>query len=661
MLIAGCFVEPLDQSLVEQTIRHDTDARDWSLYEIQARTANACHPDAGAPWQRAACLARPAPQVRYHAEGTRCPIAADLERIRLGTLDDLLENTADFRAGITLRYVQERVGANAVWLMPPFPNNDTWSLPDACDNIGSPYAVRDYLHVAASLSRACIAAGRDEASPTPCWGDAALDTVIADAHRRGLKVMLDVAFNHFGHNYLFYDTGGHRPVRDRIADGEELGVLWDHDASFDPALVTPEVIDRPDEIPAEARAELRQRCPALSGDALVRFHGMWRDALDWERAAMDCQAPSLEHAAPGFYLSNDRWQPSRRAGDNFAGDGHNSWRDVKFLYHRTDNAAHRHEMIRNREYVFRVVNYWAARGVDGFRLDHTTDEFSGLTPETWRYVIGKVAYYNARRGRPRPVFLAEEFHDQGGMAPEVDLMTEGYVGDLTARNGQTKDAWRVNGVVDNAYRFGDTLVMTALETHDERRLLDGTGFDAWTGAGFWAIGAATGGVPMTLMGQEFGETWQLGFRRSDYLRSRFVGDLGHRADADALVDYYGAIHRARRADANRALRSGHHAVLPTRRWPGVDGRIFAQVRWSDDGNVMFTFHNLWPRHVAQSYYVPTGLADTIGLRDDLGYRLVDVLSGRPLGTCRPGRDLKWDFYVELDAATRFQWLRLERC
>ena len=32
--------------------------------------------------------------------------------------------------------------------------------------------------------------------------------------------------------------------------------------------------------------------------------------------------------------------------------------------------------------------------------------------------------------------------------------------------------------------------MTALETHDEKRLTDGTGFDIWTGAGFWAIGAS---------------------------------------------------------------------------------------------------------------------------------------------------------------------------
>jgi glycosidase len=642
-------------------LARDTDVRDWVLYEIQPRAANACRVDTGAPWQRAACAAKVAPVVRYRAEGATCGITGELEQIRLGTLDDLREPTADFRAGITLRYVSETVGANAVWLMPLFPNNDTWNLPDACDNLGSPYAVRDYLHVSGSLSRACISAGRDESSSEPCWGDAALDALIADAHARGMKVMLDLAFNHFGHNYAFYDTGGHVPVRERIARGEDLEALWDFDATFDPALVAPEVVDRVEEIADADLEALTARCPTLSGDALVRFANIWRDALDWERAQLDCAALSLEYAAPGFYLSGDKTNPSRRAGDNFAGDGFNTWRDVKFLYHRSDNGAHRHELWRNREYLFRVMNYWAAKGVDGFRLDHTTDHYSGISPETWYYVIGKVAHYSAERGRPRPVFLAEEFHDQKGMAPIVDVMTEGYVGDMTARAGQEKDAWRVDWITDNAYRFGDTLVMTALETHDEKRLVDGTGFDVWTGAGFWGIGAATGGMPMLLMGQELGETWQLGFRRSDYLRSRFAGDIGHRADADALVGFYRAMITARRAQANRALRTAHHARLPTKAWPGVDARLFAQVRWSDDANVVFTFFNLWPRDVAQTYYIPPSLGEQLRLRDDLSYKLVDVFTGQQMGSCRTGAALKWELYVAMGSGTRLQWLRLERC
>jgi hypothetical protein len=32
-----------------------------------------------------------------------------------------------------------------------------------------------------------------------------------------------------------------------------------------------------------------------------------------------------------------------------------------------------------------------------------------------------------------------------------------------------------------------------------------------------------------------------------------------------------------------------------------------------------------------------------------------------MGACKSGADLKWDFYVEMDAGTRMQWLRLEAC
>jgi len=127
--------------------------------------------------------------------------------------------------------------------MPLFPNNDTWAIPDACDDLGSPYAVRDYLHAAGTLSRACIAKGADEYSATPCWGNDALDQLIQSAHQKGLKVMLDVAFNHFGHNYLMYDLGDFTPVRERTSRGEDLNHLWDFAGTYEANLVHPSLLD----------------------------------------------------------------------------------------------------------------------------------------------------------------------------------------------------------------------------------------------------------------------------------------------------------------------------------------------------------------------------------------------------------------------------------
>jgi glycosidase len=630
------------------------------LYEVQVRAANACDPDVGADWQRAQCRDKLAPAVEYRAEGMSCGIIDSLHRIKLGTFEDMLADHADYRAGITLRYIKDRVGATAVWLMPMFPNNDTWSLPDACDNLGSPYAVRDYLHAQGSLAESCILDGRDERSAMPCWGNESLEDVIDQAHARGLKVMVDLAFNHFGHNYEMYDYAHHQPIRTRIAQGEDLDRLWDYGATYEQHLVHPEILDTPEELAALGNdpdlASLRARCPSLTGYPLVRAFHMWRAALDGERARFSCTATTLEDAVPGFYLGADSWSPSTRVGDNYT----NNWRDVKFLYHQETNGAHEHEFVRNREYLFRIMNYWVSRGVDGFRLDHTTEYANGLAPNEWRYILGKVDYYAARRGQAAPLYLAEEFGDQLGMAEVVDMMTEGYVFDMNARGGGTKDAGHVERVLDNMNRFdGEVYVMTALETHDEHRLTDGTGFNIWTGAGFWGAGATTWSTPMLLMGQEFGEAWGLGFRRSDYLRSRFVGSSNYQDGGDALADFYGTMIKSRRD--NRSLYASNKAYLRTRDGNARDARIFAQVKWSGDGDVVFVFHNLWERDVAQSYYIDPGLGEALWIRDHRSYKLVDLISGRQMGGCRSGADLKWDFHVAMGRETRMQWLRLEVC
>lgn len=638
-------------------------AGDLSLYEVQVRTANACHPEVGSPTQRAACATKVSPELAYRAEGETCEDIARLQQIRLGTLDDLLEPTTEFREGITLAYVDERVGANTLWLMPLFPNNDRWDLPHRCDNLGSPYAVRDYLHARGSLSRACIRAGRDEEALTPCWGNEALQAVIDAAHARGMRVLLDVALNHFGHNYRLYDLARFTPIRARTAAGEDLRRLWDFEGTFEPGLVAAAALDTPARLQAAAQADpalaedlgaLQRRCATLSGDRLVRAVALWRLAFDWERERFSCAAETLEEALPGFYLGADRRSPSSGLGDNYTND----WRDVKFLFHHEDDEAHRWEFVRTRELMFRILNYWVARGVDGFRLDHATDPDSGLGANEWKYVTSKVDYYAWRRGQARPVFLAEEFHAQQDMNAVADILIEGYVRDMNGRWGRPKTATWVERVVDNTRRFdGRTFVLTALETHDERRLVDGTGFNAWTGAGFWGIGAAQWSTPMLLMGQELGEDRGLAFRRSDFLRSRFAP----RPDADALRDYYRQMLLLRADDANRALRSTAYTFLRTRATGDPDERIFAQVRWSWDGSAVFVMHNLWEQRVRQSYYLEPWLVEALDLTPDGSYRLVDLFSGQQQGLCRTGAELAWALDVTLGAYTRAQWLRLEEC
>jgi hypothetical protein len=212
-------------------------------------------------------------------------------------------------------------------------------------------------------------------------------------------------------------------------------------------------------------------------------------------------------------------------------------------------------------------------------------------------------------------------------------------------------------------RFHDrAFVMTALETHDEKRLLDGTGFDPWTGAGFWGIGATTRSTPMILMGQELGSSWGLGFKRSDVLRSRFPGSGDGFPAAEQLGVYYTRMAHARLDPANRALLASNHWYLRTRDGGNVDDRIFAQAKWSNDANVVFVFHNLWTQDVSQVYAIPQELAAKLSIDGNARYRLVDVLSGSQQGECKTGRDLQSSgLYVALGAGTRAQWLRLETC
>jgi hypothetical protein len=244
----------------------------------------------------------------------------------------------------------------------------------------------------------------------------------------------------------------------------------------------------------------------------------------------------------------------------------------------------------------------------------------------------------------------------------VDIMTEGYVHDMVGRNGVTKDTAHVEGVIRNMGRFdGHAFVMTALETHDEKRLTDGTGFNVWTGAGFWGIGAATRSTPMLLMGQEFGEPVAPGFRRSTLLNARFDGTSSYRPDGAALVDYYGAMIRERLRSENRSLRSPNSWFLRPRDNPDQpDPRIFAMAKWGD-GSVLFVFHNLWEQAVAQTYTLPPELRSRLGIHDERSYQLVDVITDQKLGACIRGSELGATFYVQMAATTRSQWLRLEAC
>lgn len=643
------------------------------LYELQIRSANACRTDVGSAEQRSACSRKASqklsPKVSYKAEKMSCgSFSSELKPIQLGTIDDLLSSSVDFKKAINLNYIKD-LGATTIWIMPPFPNNDTWSIPDACDNLGSPYAVRDYMHIQGSLDAKCNSKQMDEYSSEPCWGNEKFKDLIDQAHSKGLKVWVDVAFNHFGHNYLMYDYENFTSTYDRLSNNENLNDLWNFQRTFEQSLIRPVILDSEEALNRLVKSEPHKslfdsfsaRCSASmpKGQELVRAYSAWRNALQHERDSFNCSEKFLEAQVPGFYMGRNG-APSQAVGDNLT----NNWVDVKFLYHKEQDPSQRHTFVRNREYLFRVMNYYASLGIDGFRLDHTTEEGSGLDANEWRYLLNKVDFYAWKRDKKKLAYLAEEFSSQMAMSPIIDVMTDGYVGDMLGRKVAKKGATHVEKVISNMDRFrGKSYVMTGLETHDEHRLIDHTGMNVWTGAGFWGIGLTTWSVPMLLMGQEIGEPWGLGFKRSDFLRSRMEGSNNYNPSNQELLDFYKRMIRERTKNENRALYSSKRHFLRTKDRNQPDERIFAQVKWSDDLNVVFTFHNLWEEDVEQSYFIPPNIASAAGIRDENKYLLRNILANDSpqVGDCKLGKDLKWEFYVKMGKFERAQWLRLEEC
>ncbi len=641
-------------------------AENLVLYELQVRSANACDPLVGSDEQRRRCLDKIAPEIEYRAENSECPSIGQLERIRLGTLDDLMEPTTDFRQGITLDYIQQRVGANALWLMPLFPNNDIVRIPDRCDNVGSPYAVRDYWHARGTLSGLCIEAGADEYSDEPCWANDELATVLDEAEARDTLVLLDVAFNHFGHGYLFYDGLAWADPLQHLTATQGTDAEFDFDATFDEALLEPEVLDTVDalQLPAQndrllsdAADAVSERCPSLTGQAWVRAVSMWRVALPDERAAFDCDAETLEEQLPAFYLGSSTRVPSTGPTDTFTRD----WYDVKFLFHRMDAPAFRAHALRNREYLFRVLNYWVAQGVDGFRLDHATNDLSGIDARTWRYLIEKVSYYAERRGQERPLFMAEEFHNQAPLSPVVDAMIEGYLFDMNGRYAGAKDGAYVESVLEKMNRFGfETLVNAHLENHDELRLSDGTGFDPWVGMGFWSVGAASWSLPMLLVGQEFGDSARLRFRQSSYLPGRFEGTPQYRDDADSLIDGYRSLIQARMAEDNAALRSTGRQFLRTSAG-GTALDAVAFITWAPDSDPFIVVNNLWPGDRQLDFNLAASALQSAGLEPCGRYRAADIFTGQVLVPCSPASEWVGRMNIWMPWNRRLLWAKIEAC
>ncbi|MFH1462905.1 MAG: alpha-amylase family glycosyl hydrolase, partial [Pseudomonadota bacterium] len=249
-----------------------------------------------------------------------------------GTLDDLAGDGSPVENG---RYTLEHLaslGVNAVWVQPPFARS-VWEHRHPLDDAGSPYATKDFFAVDPDLSARAQAVLRRggsqqeaQAAATQEWKD-----FVAHAHTLGIKVIVDVALNHVGHNHEFSDL-----FVSTDADGRETREVRRNDLS---QIVTD---------PAQR--------------ALVRA-----------RLADPSVPPYLEYLAPWLY-SSESGDPRGAQDVSDIRSGGGQWHDTKQLNHGGSYGVANPEVNRAvTDWLGRVLEYWAVdMGCDGFRLDHLT-------------------------------------------------------------------------------------------------------------------------------------------------------------------------------------------------------------------------------------------------------------------------------------------------
>jgi hypothetical protein len=670
-----------------------------TVYELQIRTANACRTNGGYGEAQYCAAKKYAAPITDRADvHPRVPWNPSCDpgqkNVRPGTIGDLLLDTKDIRDRVTLRYVRESVGASTVWLMPVHPNYEQGMfLPDRCDVGGSPYAATDFMHVGAAQSDTCIRVQRDEVTDPPCWGNnhqlrtgetlaepasaffasaslrkgADPDTRKSDfqalldkAKKLGMRVMMDIALNHTGVDYRFYDYLG-APTYQQYANaakaaGKSLdaymyGLLASD--TVEEGLIFPKILDSFAELTAAQVTALKaiKGCANASKTTLVVMQNLVNAAYDFEKPQLQCDKIELHYNLPAFYASaSNQAEPSRDPNSAF-----HEWKDVLKLYYAIWNQGRMFEWVRAREYAFRILNYWVAQGARAFRLDHA----NGLHPEVWNYIVRKVRKYQALRARKLGiayediVFFAEDFDNTKANLPNFDSAWVGEAKDIP--NMVKKDASDIMGVLEGLttskglkYRqdkyfpqggWYSPALGLGLGNHDEPSVYTHSGMpDVWTAAAFHAVFTTSWGMPIMPIGQEWGEMWQIPFRRLDHLPSRWApgfGNLDEKGKA-ALAAWYKTLHeiRTRRCGATEmdlcfpSLAYGEKYNLKTF-YDTIDDRYLTYAKYIlNCSETTFVMVNLWNQPGEQVYQITADLAGKICLGDTKRYRARNIFDGR---------------------------------
>ncbi len=534
----------------------------------------------------------------------------------ISTLRDLI----DPKMGNYNLWAIQAAGKNTIRLQPPF-RAERWDNGHPYDTLGSPYAATDFLSIDPRYSR-------DVAnSKIPSWdtdkqrevANAEFWAVVDKAHELGMKVVLDIALNHTGHNTTFRD------LFDDPVTGEKV-----MRNNFDQLVVNPEQ--------ADAVANRLRNNPHGTGEQLF----------------------------PEMFANRSQDAAGAHSVQDMVAGGSGEWADTKQLNHggfnwgATEKNADINQSVT--DWYTRILKYWVEPppaepgapkhprgGVDGFRFDHS----SNLPTRFWERSLNQL---QALVDKP-VVVIAEDFNQADKLRVYADAMESGWYKGLIAafKSGD------VNGIhnIVNSDAFFETL---RGGNHDEERVAEQFGGDLMATGRYLCMVDLLGGITTTVMGDEMGEGKKVEFKHQGavppvLVQARF-GQL-----PQPNLDMELAVARAGRArNEDPSLKTALREPL----WAdGFERNILGMARHADDRSIPGTlvFTNLANGDVIQNRFNLDGETRS-RIDPNAEYRARDLMSKTPdanvWGRTIKGADLIRDgVFVKL-SPYQIQALKLER-
>ena len=387
----------------------------------------------------------------------------------ISLIEDLLEPDSGW---YSLQKLKDE-GVNCVWFQVPY-RLDPWDGRDPHDDAGSDYASTDWFSIDPDLSR--------DSRGVPPWdldrqhrlANAAMKRLVDRAHDLGMKVLLEIAPNHVGHNFIYRDSGDQGIGLD--VPRRDYSVSAIDDAQL---------------------ADIEQRLASANYPEDVKNYA--------------------EYMLPQMYAAHypdGRYNPfgATSVDQTYSPNWYGTWADVKHLNH--GGHAGEHIWVPSTAQNFHVLAYigramaWAATelGVDGFRIDHALGMPFYFFEQTLPWVEMKA---RERRGPDTSLVWAPEDHDRKDYTTCVSdvIQSRGYMALLEAFAAQDVDRiWNSFGAVE---RTGEFL---ATGNHDERRGVHFFGGDVLAYGNAVMTMQLLGGPMLMLAGDEYAEGQQLRFK-----------------------------------------------------------------------------------------------------------------------------------------------------